>query len=62
MTLRTLNYGNYGLFLNMGSAGFTSSTVVARVINMGSAGFTSSTVVARVINKGTIPLIAYQRT
>ena len=27
MTLRTLNYGNYGIFL-MGNAGFISSTVV----------------------------------
>ena len=28
MTLRTLNYGNYGIFLIMGHAGFISSTVV----------------------------------
>ena len=28
MTLRTLNYGNYGLFLIMGNAGFCPSTVV----------------------------------
>ena len=28
MTLRTRNYGNYGIFLIMGDAGFTSSTVV----------------------------------
>ena len=27
MTLRTLNYGNYGIFLNMDNAGFISSTV-----------------------------------
>ena len=26
-TLRTLNYGNYGLFLLMGNAGFIPSTV-----------------------------------
>ena len=26
MTLRTLNYGNYGIFLIMGSAGFCPST------------------------------------
>ena len=26
-TLRTLNYGNYGLFLIMGNAGFISSTL-----------------------------------
>ena len=26
-TLRTLNYGNYGIFLSMGHAGFLSSTV-----------------------------------
>ena len=28
MTLRTLNYGNYGIFLLMGDAGFCPSTVV----------------------------------
>ena len=28
MTLRTLNYGNYGIFLTMGNAGFCPSTVV----------------------------------
>ena len=27
LSLRTLNYGNYGIFLIMGSAGFISSTV-----------------------------------
>ena len=27
MTLRTLDYGNYGIFLIMGNAGFISSTV-----------------------------------
>ena len=27
MTLRTLNYGNYGIFLVMGNAGFCPSTV-----------------------------------
>ena len=27
MTLRTLNYGNYGIFLLMGSAGFCPSAV-----------------------------------
>ena len=27
MTLRTLNYGNYGIFLIMGHAGFWPSTV-----------------------------------
>ena len=26
--LRTLNYGNYGIFLIMGNAGYISSTVV----------------------------------
>ena len=30
MTLRTLNYGNYGIFLIMGNAGFCPSTVVPR--------------------------------
>ena len=29
MTLRTLNYGNYGIFLIMGNAGFCPSTVWA---------------------------------
>ena len=29
MTLRTLNYGNYGIFLIMGNAGFCPSTVVS---------------------------------
>ena len=29
MTLRTLNYGNYGIFLIMGSAGFCPSAVVS---------------------------------
>ena len=28
MTLRTLNYGNYGIFLIMGNAGFCPSTVM----------------------------------
>ena len=28
MTLRTLNYGNYGMFLTMGNAGLISSIVV----------------------------------
>ena len=28
VTVRTLNYGNCGLFLIMGNAGFISSTVV----------------------------------
>ena len=27
MTLRTLNYGNYGIFLTMGNAGLCPSTV-----------------------------------
>ena len=27
MTLRTLDYGNYGIFLIMGNAGFCPSTV-----------------------------------
>ena len=30
MTLRTLNYGNYGIFLIMGNAGFCPSTVVSK--------------------------------
>ena len=31
MTLRTLNYGNYGIVLIMGNAGFISSTVVSHL-------------------------------
>ena len=31
MTLRTLNYGNYGIFLIMGNAGFCPSTVSVAV-------------------------------
>ena len=31
MTLRTLNYGNYGIFLIMGNAGLCPSTVGTRV-------------------------------
>ena len=31
MTLRTLNYGNYGIFLIMGNAGFCPSTVTLDV-------------------------------
>ena len=34
MTLRTLNYGNYGIFLIMGNAGFCPSTVVMVMIVM----------------------------
>ena len=30
MTLRTLNYGNYGIFLIMGNAGFCPSAVVPK--------------------------------
>ena len=41
MTLRTLNYGNYGIFLIMGNAGFCPSTVarVLRGAEMDSGGF-----------------------
>ena len=31
MTLRTLNYGNYGIFLIMGNAGFCPSTGFLRI-------------------------------
>ena len=31
MTLRTLNYGNYGIFLITGHAGFCPSTVVPSI-------------------------------
>ena len=34
MTLSTLNYGNYGIFLIMGSAGFCPSAVVAIIVPM----------------------------
>ena len=33
MTLRTLNYGNYGIFLIMGHAGFCPSTVKVPVLD-----------------------------
>ena len=32
MTLRTLNYGNYGIFLIMGNAGFCPSAVSIRLL------------------------------
>ena len=32
MTLRTLNYGNYGIFLIMGNAGFCPSAVVPLIL------------------------------
>ena len=35
MTLRTLNYGNYGIFLIMGNAGFCPSTVVTEDAGLG---------------------------
>ena len=35
MTLRTLNYGNYGIFLIVGHAGFCPSTVGCRVQGFG---------------------------
>ena len=31
-TVETLNFGNYGIFLIMGSAGFISSTIVVEVV------------------------------
>ena len=34
MTLRTLNYGNYGIFLIMGHAGFCPSTVGAHTLDL----------------------------
>ena len=33
MTLRTLNYGNYGIFLTMGNAGFCPSAVRSEGLN-----------------------------
>ena len=39
MTLRTLNYGNYGIFLIMGHAGFCPSTVVYNCVMESSDGF-----------------------
>ena len=38
MTLRTLNYANYGIFLIMGNAGFISSTVVLGIGGFGISG------------------------
>ena len=37
MTLRTLNYGNYGIFLIMGNAGFCPSTVSSEQSRVGKA-------------------------
>ena len=39
MTLTTPNYGNYGIFLIMGNAGFCPSTVGLRVWGLGFWGF-----------------------
>ena len=41
MTLRTLNYGNYGIFLIMGNAGFCPSAVWVKVegLRVGNLGF-----------------------
>ena len=38
MTLRTLNYGNYGIFLIMGNAGFCPSTVERAFLGCGVCG------------------------
>ena len=35
MTLRTLNYGNHGIFFIMGNAGFISSTVLLALTSTG---------------------------
>ena len=35
ITLSTLNYGNYGIFLIMGSAGFCASAVALKVVAVG---------------------------
>ena len=35
MTLRTLNYGNYGIFLIMGNAGFCPSAVSSLIKHAG---------------------------
>ena len=34
MTLRTLNYGNFGIFLIMGNAGFCPSAVTPPVLHV----------------------------
>ena len=39
MTLRTLNYGNYGIFLIVGNAGFCPSTVWWLLIDEEFTGF-----------------------
>ena len=47
MTFRSINYGNYGMFLVMGNAGFISSTVVHwvgfRVLGLGFRGLCGAT-------------------
>ena len=48
MTLRTLNYGNYGIFLIMGNAGFCPSTVVNRIPEVRSASSQTPTFLERV--------------
>ena len=50
MTLRTLNYGNYGIFLIMGNAGFCPSTVMEEVETV--VGLLGSTVLIRVYGLG----------
>ena len=42
MTLRTLNYGNYGIFLIMGHAGFCPSAVVVSRGSLCAAGSQSA--------------------
>ena len=41
MTLRTLNYGNYGIFLIMGHAGFCSSAELRNIRASGKPGGSS---------------------
>ena len=49
MTLRTLNYGNYGIFLIVGNAGFCPSTVLLLFLVLLLVNFFLSVVVFQII-------------
>ena len=52
MTLRTLNYGNYGIFLIMGNAGFCPSTVLTSFYRVLVKDFTLSLTQIRALGLG----------
>ena len=52
MTLRTRNYGNYGIFLIMGNAGFCPSTVCLEMLGYrGKSDLVSTSWQVRVLHK-----------